>query len=117
MKSANFRFLLFFFLRCGFFCSFSVGQLMRWLIDHERYVVIRKSSMENVHAKQIYENYRRKIRRISLVNAPILDTLLALLLMIFVVNGGSRTLVEIEKVQPTPDKYPRSNGKIKSKPL
>ncbi len=32
-------------------------------------------------------------------------------------NGGSRTLVEIEKVQPTPDKYPRSNGKIKSKPL
>ena len=74
-----------------FFCSFSVGQLMRWLIDHERYVVIRKSSMENVHAKQIYENYRRKIRRISLVNALILDTLLALLLMIFVVNGGSRT--------------------------
>ena len=32
-------------------------------------------------------------------------------------NGGSRTLAEIEKVQPTPDKYPRSNGKIKSKPL
>lgn len=32
-------------------------------------------------------------------------------------NGGSRTLVEIKKIQPTPDKYPRSNGKIKSKPL
>lgn len=32
-------------------------------------------------------------------------------------NGGSRSLVEIEKVQPTPDKYPRNNGKIKSKPL
>ncbi len=30
---------------------------------------------------------------------------------------GSRTLVCIEKVQPTPDKYPRNNGKIKSKPL
>ncbi len=32
-------------------------------------------------------------------------------------NGGSRSLVEIEKVQPTSDKYPRNNGKIKSKPL
>lgn len=32
-------------------------------------------------------------------------------------EGGSRTLVEIEKVQPTPEKYPRSNGKIKAKPL
>ena len=32
-------------------------------------------------------------------------------------NDGSRTLAEIKKVQPTPDKYPRSNGKIKSKPL
>lgn len=32
-------------------------------------------------------------------------------------EGGSRSLVEIEKIQPTPDKYPRSNGKIKSKPL
>jgi len=32
-------------------------------------------------------------------------------------EGGGRTLVEIEKVSPTPDKYPRQNGKIKSKPL
>lgn len=32
-------------------------------------------------------------------------------------NGGGRTLIQIEKVQPTPDKYPRQNGKIKSKPL
>lgn len=32
-------------------------------------------------------------------------------------DGGSRTLIEIEKVQPTPEKYPRQNGKIKSKPL
>lgn len=32
-------------------------------------------------------------------------------------NSGSRTLVIIEKVQPTPDKYPRQNGKIKAKPL
>ena len=32
-------------------------------------------------------------------------------------EGGARTLVEIEKVSPTPDKYPRQNGKIKSKPL
>lgn len=30
---------------------------------------------------------------------------------------GSRTLIQIEKVQPTPDKYPRHNGKIKAKPL
>ena len=32
-------------------------------------------------------------------------------------NGGSRSLIEIEKVQPTPDKYPRNNGRIKAKPL
>lgn len=32
-------------------------------------------------------------------------------------NGGSRSLVEIEKMQPTPDKYPRNNGRIKAKPL
>ena len=32
-------------------------------------------------------------------------------------NGGARTLIEIDKVRPTPDKYPRPNGKIKSKPL
>ena len=32
-------------------------------------------------------------------------------------NGGARNLVEIEKINPTPDKYPRPNGKIKSKPL
>ena len=32
-------------------------------------------------------------------------------------NSGNRTLVVIEKVQPTPDKYPRQNGKIKAKPL
>lgn len=32
-------------------------------------------------------------------------------------NGGARTLVQIEKVQPTPEKYPRHNGQIKKKPL
>ena len=32
-------------------------------------------------------------------------------------EGGSRSLVEIEKIQPTPDKYPRNNGRIKAKPL
>lgn len=32
-------------------------------------------------------------------------------------DGGSRALVEIEKYQPTPDKYPRNNGRIKAKPL
>ena len=32
-------------------------------------------------------------------------------------DGGSRTLIEIEKVRPTPDRYPRPNGKIKAKPL
>lgn len=32
-------------------------------------------------------------------------------------NGGERTIIEIEKIAPTPDKYPRSYGKIKAKPL
>ncbi len=32
-------------------------------------------------------------------------------------QGGCRSLVEIEKIKPTPDKYPRNNGRIKAKPL
>lgn len=32
-------------------------------------------------------------------------------------DGGERTILEIEKISPTPDKYPRTNGKIKSKSL
>lgn len=32
-------------------------------------------------------------------------------------DGGERTIIEIEKISPTPDKYPRNNGKIKAKPL
>lgn len=32
-------------------------------------------------------------------------------------NGGERTIVQIEKVAPTPDKYPRISGKIKAQPL
>ena len=32
-------------------------------------------------------------------------------------DGGERNIIEIEKNSPTPDKYPRLNGKIKSKPL
>ena len=32
-------------------------------------------------------------------------------------DGGSRALAESEKVQPTPEKYPRNNGRIKAKPL
>ena len=31
-------------------------------------------------------------------------------------DGGSRSLVEIEKIQPTPGKYPRNKGRIKAKP-
>lgn len=32
-------------------------------------------------------------------------------------DGGNRNLIQIEKVRPTPDRYPRAFGKIKSKPL
>lgn len=32
-------------------------------------------------------------------------------------DGGSRSLVVTEKILPTPERYPRHNGKIKSKPL
>lgn len=32
-------------------------------------------------------------------------------------DGGERTIVEIEKIAPTPEKYPRNYGKIKAKPL
>ena len=74
-----------------FFCSFTVSELTRWIIDHDRFVVIRKSSMENVQAKKFYDDYRRKVQRLTLLNSLILDALLSLLLMIFIVKGGSRT--------------------------
>ena len=32
-------------------------------------------------------------------------------------NGGGRTIVLVEKIRPTPEKYPRNSGKIKSNPL
>lgn len=32
-------------------------------------------------------------------------------------DGGDRTIIVIEKNSPTPDKYPRNSGKIKSSPL
>lgn len=32
-------------------------------------------------------------------------------------DGGERAVIQIEKVQPTPEKYPRSSAKIKSAPL
>lgn len=32
-------------------------------------------------------------------------------------DGGERAVIEIEKVQPTPDKYPRHSSKIKASPL
>ncbi len=32
-------------------------------------------------------------------------------------DGGDRTIIEIEKNSPTPEKYPRNSGKIKSNPL
>ena len=32
-------------------------------------------------------------------------------------QGGDRSIIVIEKNQPTPDKYPRNSGKIKAKPL
>lgn len=32
-------------------------------------------------------------------------------------DGGERTIIVIEKNQPTPEKYPRNSGKIKAKPL
>lgn len=32
-------------------------------------------------------------------------------------KGGERSIIVIEKNQPTPDKYPRNSGKIKAKPL
>lgn len=32
-------------------------------------------------------------------------------------DGGDRAIIEIEKIQPTPEKYPRNSAKIKSMPL
>lgn len=32
-------------------------------------------------------------------------------------DGGERTILEIAKVKPTPQKYPRNSGKIKAQPL
>ena len=60
-------------------------------------------SDETAEAKRAVNTLGGKVRKLHSFELPF--------------DGGSRTLIEIEKVQPTPDQYPRNNGRIKSKPL
>ena len=58
---------------------------------------------ETAEAKRAVNTLGGKVRKLHSFELPF--------------DGGSRTLIEIEKVQPSPDQYPRNNGRIKSKPL
>ena len=65
------------------------GEGMKWLMDRESYVAIRKSSLENPRAVLFYEEYRKKMRKITFWNQMIMNVILVGLLMLFTLKGGS----------------------------
>ena len=65
------------------------GEGMKWLMDRESYVAIRKSSLENPRAALFYEEYRKKMRKITFWNQMIMNVILVGLLMLFTLKGGS----------------------------
>ena len=88
--------------RIGYFClsaglyllqiwlveiAFSGG--FKWLYDREAYVVIRKSAVENAAAVRFYEESRRRLRKITILNQIFLNVIMVGLLMIFLLKGGS----------------------------
>ena len=69
------------------------------------FVALKGSDAQNEiqNSKRAIQALGGKIKKVSEFDLPM--------------DGGNRTIIEIEKIQPTPDKYPRQFGKIKSKPL
>ncbi len=69
--------------------SYAITELSLWILDHDRYVVIRKRALENSEAMRIHEEYRKKVRRISIINEAITYILLVTLMMLYILKGGS----------------------------
>ena len=63
--------------------------LIKWLIDRESYVVLRKKSTENPGAVQFYEEYQRKMHKIAFLNQVFLNIVMVGLLMFYLLKGGS----------------------------
>lgn len=85
------------YLACMFLSETFIGEGIKWLVDREAWVTIRKSATENPEAVHFYEAYRKKIRKILLLNEGIMNVILTGLLMLFLLKGGSesqfRTLI------------------------
>ena len=79
------------YFACITLVSLAFGEGCKWLYDHERFVAIRKSSMENATAMKFYQDFKKKVGRIALINHLILVAILSVLVMVFVVKGGSKT--------------------------
>ena len=79
----------FIFLLCMTLVSYSFSDGVKWILDHERFIAIRKSSMEDQTAVRFYQAYKKRVRRINILNQAIMELLLAILIMIFIVKGGS----------------------------
>lgn len=85
------------YLACMFLVELFIGEGFKWLVDRDNYLVIRKSAMEDAAAVHFYEEYKKKVTKISLLNESIMNVLMTVLLMIFLLKGGSagqfRTLI------------------------
>ena len=67
----------------------AAGEGSSWIFDREKTVNIRRSSLENARAMQMYQDARKRRRRISIINNAITDILLVLLLMLYLLSGKS----------------------------
>lgn len=67
----------------------AAGEGSTWIFDREKTVNIRKSSLENARAMKMYQDARKRRRRLAIINNAITDVLLVLLLMIYLLSGKS----------------------------
>ena len=71
--------------------SKAMQELMNLMTDRDRYVAVRKQSLENPAAQAIHQEYRKKMRRLAFINEAITDILVVSLLMLYILKGGSRS--------------------------
>ena len=78
-------FLICFFLilLCLESVSFFTGYLITLITDRDKYVTVRKSSMDNARAAEIYQKYRKRCRMIKEIEHLALYLLLAVILMLY----------------------------------
>ncbi len=63
--------------------------LMQCLTDKDEYVAVRKSSMENQRAGEMYRSANSRIRWIDLINTGIIDLIFSAVMLLYLMRGSS----------------------------